>query len=143
MMVRRGVQRRLQDMGVSLLPEMPLASGRRADLVGLTDRGAIWIVEIKTSLEDFRIDRKWPEYRLHCDRLYFATHTGVPTAIFPGDCGLILADGYGAEILRDAPEHALAPATRKAMTLRFGRLAAARLQQAEWVANPFLTPFDP
>lgn len=139
MLVRRGVQRLMLERRISLLPEMPLASGRRADLVCFTEKGEIWIVEIKTSIEDFRVDRKWPEYRLHCDRLYFATHPGVPTSIFPEECGLILTDGYGAELLREAPEHRLSPATRKAMTLRFARLAADRLQQAEWLANPFMT----
>ena len=139
MMVRRGVQRLMAAARVSLLPEMPLDSGRRADLAGLTEKGDVVIVEIKSSVEDFRVDRKWPIYRLHCDRLYFATHPGVPARIFPEDCGLILSDGYGAEILREAPEHRLAGATRKAMTLRFARLAADRLQVAEWAANPFMT----
>lgn len=136
MMVRRGVQRLMQTLNVSMLPEMPLDSGRRADLVCLSDKGEIAIVEIKTSIQDFRVDRKWPIYRLHCDRLYFATHPGVPTEIFPEECGLILTDGYDAEVLREAPLERLAPATRKAMTLRFARLSANRLLQAEWAANP-------
>ncbi|MBO0903707.1 MmcB family DNA repair protein [Jiella sonneratiae] len=136
MMVRRGVQRLMQARQVALLPEMPLDSGRRADLVCLSDKGEIAIVEIKTSIQDFRVDQKWPIYRLHCDRLYFATHPGVPTEIFPEDYGLILSDGYEAEILREAPLERLAPATRKAMTLRFARLSANRLLQAEWAANP-------
>ena len=78
------------------LPELPLASGRRADLITLTEKGEIWIIEIKTSIEDFRVDRKWPDYRLHCDRLFFATHKDVPLDIFPEECGLFLSDGYGA-----------------------------------------------
>lgn len=135
MMVRRGVQRLMQNLNVAMLPEMPLDSGRRADLVCLSDKGEIAIVEIKTSLQDFRVDRKWPIYRLHCDRLYFATHPGVPAEIFPEECGLILTDGYDAEVLREAPLERLAPATRKAMTLRFARLSANRLLQAEWAAN--------
>lgn len=140
MLVRRGVQRLMLDRRIALLPEMSLASGRRADLVGLTGGGDLLIVEIKTSLQDFRVDRKWPEYRLHCDRLYFATHPGVPADIFPEDCGLIVTDGYAAEILREAPEHRLVPARRKAVTLAFGRLAADRLMQAEWSANPVVLP---
>ncbi|KAB0682919.1 MmcB family DNA repair protein [Aureimonas leprariae] len=139
MLVRRGVQRLMGAMRISLLPEMALDSGRRADLAGLTEKGDVVIVEIKSSIEDFRVDRKWPIYRLHCDRLYFATHPGVPLDIFPEDCGLILSDGYGAEILREAPEHRLAGSTRKVMTLRFARAAADRLQAAEWAANPYLT----
>ncbi|RCW87246.1 MmcB family DNA repair protein [Phyllobacterium bourgognense] len=131
MLVRRGVQRLFLELGLAVMPELPLASGRRADLVALTRSGEIWIVEIKSSIEDWRVDRKWPIYRAHCDRLFFATHPGVPADIFPDDCGFILSDGYGAEIIRDAPEHKLATATRKAMTLRFARVSAARMTLAE------------
>lgn len=140
MLVRRGVQRLLIAMGAVAIPELPLATGRRADLVALTRKGDIWIIEIKSSIEDFRVDRKWPEYRLWCDRFFFATHPDVPEAIFPGECGFILSDGYGAEMLRDAPEHRLAPAVRKALTLRIARAGAARLTAAEMagVAVPAL-----
>ena len=140
LLIRRGMQVLLRDMRHAVLPELSLASGRRADLISLSDKGEIWIIEIKSSIEDFRVDRKWPEYRLHCDRLYFATHPGVPAEIFPEDCGLIVTDGYAAEMLREAPEHRLAPARRKAMTLVFARLAADRLMQAEWSANPVTLP---
>jgi hypothetical protein len=135
MAVRRGVQRLMIRLRVSVLPEIPLVSGRRADLLCLGDKGEFSIVEIKSSIEDFRVDRKWPDYRLHCDRLYFATHPGVPTEIFPEDCGLIVSDGYDAEILREAPLEKLAGATRKALTLRFARLSADRLLLAEWNAH--------
>lgn len=135
MLVRRGVQILLNDMRHAILPELSLASGRRADLISLTDKGEIWIVEIKTSIEDFRVDRKWPDYRAHCDRLFFATHGDVPLEIFPPDCGLLLSDGYGAHMIREAPEHRLPPATRKAVTLSFSRAAAQRLMIAEWGAT--------
>ena len=131
MVIRRGVQRMLTEMGAHVLPELSLASGRRADLVALTRRGDIWIVEIKSSIEDFRVDRKWPNYRLHSDRFFFATHPEVPAGIFPEECGFILSDGYGAEILREAPEHRLPAATRKALLLRIARAGAARLLAAE------------
>lgn len=132
MLVRRGVQRLFFERGASVLAELSLASGRRADIVALLPDGSIAIVEIKSSVEDFRVDRKWPDYRRHCDRLYFATHAEVPQKIFPDDCGFILSDGYGAEVLREAPEHKLAPATRRAMLARFARSAADRLLRAEW-----------
>lgn len=131
MVIRRGVQRLLVEMGAAVLPELPLASGRRADLVALTRRGDIWIIEIKSSVEDFLVDRKWHEYRTHSDRLFFASHPDVPAEIFPADCGFILSDGYGAEILREAPEHRLPSATRKALMLRFARAGAGRLTAAE------------
>ncbi|OCW56068.1 MmcB family DNA repair protein [Hoeflea olei] len=135
MMVRRGVQRLFSDLRLSVVPELTLASGRRADLVALAENGEIWIVEIKTSIEDYRTDLKWPDYRRHCDRLLFATHAGVPMEIFPPDCGLILADDWAGHLVREAPEHRLAPATRKAMLVRFARAAADRLLQAELLAG--------
>jgi hypothetical protein len=127
LLVTRGVKRHLVQLGFAVVEELPLASGRRADVVGLSPSGDIWIVEVKSSVEDFRVDQKWPFYRLHSDRLFFATSPRVPLDIFPEDCGLILADAHGGEILREAPEHRLAAATRKAMTLRFARAAAVRL----------------
>lgn len=131
LLVRRGVQRLLLQMGAVVLPELTLATGRRADLVALTRRGDIWIIEIKSSVEDFRADGKWPDYRQHSDRFFFATHPDVPADIFPVECGFILADGYGAEILREPDEHRLPAATRKAVMLRFARAGAARLTMAE------------
>ena len=136
LIVRRGVQRLLMEMGAVILPELPLASGRRADLVALTTKGDFWIIEIKSSAEDFRVDRKWPEYRLHSDRFFFASHPDVPEEIFPPECGFSLSDGYGAEILREAPEHRLPPATRKALLLRFARAGAARVTAAELAGVP-------
>ena len=133
--IRRGMQRQLHDMRHATLPELGLANGRRADLVTLSEKGEIWIIEIKSSIEDFRVDRKWPDYRAFCDRLFFATLRDVPAEIFPEQCGLFLADSYGAEMIREAPEHRLTPAVRKSMTLGFSRIAAARLMHAEWAAD--------
>ena len=134
MAVRRGLQRHLNDRRHSSLPELCLANGRRADIVSVSEKGEIWIIEIKSSIEDFRVDRKWPDYRAYCDRLYFATLGDVPAEIFPEDCGLFLADAFGAELMRDAPYHRLAPAARKSMMLNFSRVAAQRLMRAEWSA---------
>jgi hypothetical protein len=125
--VARGVGRLIRSHGFAMVTELPLATGRRADIVALGAGGEMWIVEIKSSVEDFRVDQKWPDYRLSCDRLFFATHAGVPIDIFPEDAGLMVADAYGAELLREAPEHRLAGASRKAMMIRFAQAAALRL----------------
>ncbi|WP_281976951.1 MmcB family DNA repair protein [Pseudorhizobium flavum] len=135
MMVRRGLQILLDEMRHATLPELVLANGRRADLVTVSEKGEIWIIEIKTSVEDFRVDCKWPDYRAYCDRLFFATHREVPLDIFPEECGLLLSDGYGAHLMRDAPCHRLAPATRKSLMLNFSRAAARRLLMAEWATG--------
>lgn len=137
MMVRRGVQHLLTHMLHAAISEMTLRNGRRADLISISEKGEIWVIEIKTSIEDFRVDRKWPEYRDFCDRLFFATHQGVPLDIFPEDCGLILADRYHAEVIRGAPEHRLPPARRKMLTLAFARLAGQRLTDAELALEKF------
>jgi hypothetical protein len=135
--VARGTQRLLLSLGLSCVPELSLASGRRADLVALRGDGEFWIVEIKSSIEDFRVDQKWRDYRQYCDRLYFATAEHVPLEIFPADAGLILADGYGAAIIREAPEHRLHPATRRSIMLSFARTAAARLQALSDPSGPY------
>ena len=122
--IARGTARYLHALGYCVVCELPLPSGRRADLVALGGDGEIIIVEIKSSVADFRADQKWMEYRLHCDRLFFATIAGVPGEIFPPDAGLIVADAFGAAILCEAPEHRLPAATRKAVMLRFAHAAA-------------------
>ena len=112
----------LRSLGYSTLPEVVLPSGRRADLVAVSEDASIHIIEIKSCVADFRADQKWPDYRAHCDRLYFAIPQDMPQ-----DAGLIIADAYGAMVLREAPEHRLAPATRRAMLLRFAQTGADRL----------------
>lgn len=127
LMIQRGVGRMLYSQRFSVLSELTLASGRRADLIGLSAKGDIWIIEIKSSVADFRADTKWPDYRDYCDRMFFASHEGVPSDLFPAEQGLIIADSFGADILRDAPEHRLSAARRKAVMLRFATSAANRL----------------
>ena len=138
--VARGTRRFLRALGYATVTEMALRSGRRADLVALGGDGTILIVEIKSSVADFRADHKWRDYRMHCDRLYFATTARVPPEIFPDDAGLIIADGYGAALVRDAPEHRLPPATRRMVTLRFAQLAAHRLHV---LGDPAVATPDP
>lgn len=126
----RGVTRVLHNHGLASLLEVPLANGRRADLMGLTAKGDIWIVETKSCVEDFAVDQKWPDYRDYCDRFYFAVTEDFPRELIPDDVGLIVADGFGGAILREAPLQTLAGARRKAVTLLFARLAAMRLSFA-------------
>ena len=127
LMVARGVRRMLRAHGFSSIAELGLLSGRRADIVALHPDGTVHIIEIKSSVADFRADAKWQDYRAHCDRLYFAIADSVPPDIMPSDAGLMLADAYGAHLLREAPEHRMPPATRRAVLLRFAQTAADRL----------------
>jgi hypothetical protein len=135
--IARGTTRLLHSFGFSVLSELPLASGRRADLVALGAGGEVWIVEIKSSVADFRADQKWIDYRLHCDRLFFATTLEVPCEIFPPDTGLIVADAFGASIVCEAPEHRLHAATRRSLMLAFARAAALRLSALSDPDGPY------
>ena len=127
--IRRGVARLLHAHHMATVAEVTLGNGRRADLVAVTSGGEIWIVEIKSCIDDFRADHKWPEYRAFCDRLYFAVGPAFPRDTLPEDAGLIVADRYGGEVVRGAPEHRLAGARRKALTLKLVHTAAIRLQE--------------
>jgi len=126
-LVTRGVCRALIDLGLVVLTEFTLRNGRRADVIGIDAAGAVTIVEVKISTADFLADRKWPEYRDYCDRLYFAAPQEFPHDILPDDCGLFVADAWGAAMLRDAPHHPLHASRRKTVLLRFARKAASRL----------------
>jgi hypothetical protein len=126
--IQRGVCRRLRAEGLSVVCELPLGNGRRADVVALSPSGDVWIVEIKSCLTDYRTDGKWHDYLPYCDRLYFAVQADFPCQVIPVEVGLILADRYGAELVREAVEERLSAARRKAMMLCFARAAALRLQ---------------
>lgn len=127
--LQRGVCRTLRSLGHSVITELTLAGGRRADVVGLSPSGDIWIVEIKSCLADFQADAKWADYYHHCDRLYFAVAPDFPHEVIPEETGLIFADRFGAEVMREPGELRLTAARRKAMTLCFARAAALRLQK--------------
>lgn len=129
--IRRGVCRRLRAEGLALIPEVTLRSGRRADLVALAPDGSITIIEIKSSVEDYRADGKWQDYCSHADHFFFATGPHVRPEIFPTEAGLIVADPYGAEILRPASCVKLPAARRKEMLIRIARAGALRLHDLE------------
>lgn len=125
--ILRGTQRLLRSLNFESLSEVCLANGRRADILALGRDGTAWIVEIKSSIADFRSDQKWHEYRDYCDALLFAVAPDFPSEILPADAGLILADAYAGELVRDPQHHLISAARRKSLTLSFSRTAAARL----------------
>lgn len=131
----RGVCRALTELGYGVLTEFALASGRRVDVIGVDARGEMVIVEIKTSVADFRCDRKWPEYLEFCDLFYFAVPAEFPSDLLPDECGLMVADAYGAEIIRPAPVLTMNGSRRRAQTLRIARTASQRLRR---LADPQL-----
>lgn len=123
----RGVSRALHDFGYVSLCEFTLRSRRRVDVMALNRRGAIAIVEVKSTVQDFRTDHKWRDYLAYCDRFYFAVPADFPREILPEDCGLWIADPYGATLHREGPPLPLNAARRRSQTLRFAQTAAQRL----------------
>ncbi len=126
-LLARGLIRYHGALGLVCLAEFSLRSGRRADLMCLDGQGALTIVEIKSSVEDFRSDQKWPDYLDFCDRFFFAVPEDFPQALIPADQGLLVADAYGATVIREAETRKLNAARRRALILRFAQLAARRL----------------
>jgi len=124
--VTRGAARLLLELGYAPLAEVSLPNGRRADLMVIGPRGQIVIVEVKSSLEDYRTDRKWGEYAPFCDHFYFAVAPHFPREVLTEGTGLIVADGFGGAVLVEAQATPLAAARRKALTLSFARLGAMR-----------------
>jgi hypothetical protein len=129
-LLMRGASRLLLDLGISAIPEFTLPCGRRADLAGLGRKGEMVIVEVKSGVQDFRTDGKWPDYFAWCDRFYFAVSERFPADMLPPETGLIIADGFGGAIVRESPVQTLAPARRKSLTLKFARTAAERALRA-------------
>jgi hypothetical protein len=131
--VARGVTRMFFNQDIFALCEVPLPNGRRADMMGIDGSGVITIVEIKVSRADLLGDGKWLDYLDYCDRFIWAVPAGFDLSPFEGEnfhpaiCGLVVADRYDAAVIREPALRRLAPARRKAETLRFARRAARRL----------------
>lgn len=125
--ISRGVCRTLRDLGYGTLTEFRVGTSRRVDVIGLNRNSEFVVVEIKSCEADFKSDTKWPEYRFFCDRFFFAVSEEFPRRILPGDCGLMVADGYNAAILRPAPETPMNAARRRAQVIRFALAASGRL----------------
>jgi len=129
--VCRGACRLLRQAGHSVLLELSLPNGRRADIMAVGGKGDLTIVEVKSSIEDWRVDEKWPEYLDWCDELFFAVPVDFPRELIPEEIGLIVADAYGGEILRRPAKRAVAAARRKALLIDCARLASERLARLE------------
>lgn len=125
--ITRGVVRLMSDMGLAPLTEFRLTNRRRVDVCALGSEGKFTVVEVKSSLADFRSDGKWQEYLPFCDVFYFAVAPEFPREVLPDDCGLIVADAYEAAIVRPSPETPMNGNRRRVQTLRFARTGASRL----------------
>ncbi len=127
-LLQRGVSRLLSTHGFACVEELAPTRGLRVDVLALGTKGEIWIIECKSSRVDFTSDSKWQGYLEWADRFFFAVDEAFPSALLPANHGLIIADGYGGEIVRMGAEVKLAPARRKVMVQKFAVTAARRLQ---------------
>jgi hypothetical protein len=124
--VTRGAVRVFRGLGYVALAEVTLPNARRADLMAISPRGELFIAEVKSSLEDFRVDRKWRDYLDFCDRFAFAVAPEFPQHVLPAEPGLLVCDGFGGALVREAPLEPLTGSRRKALTIAFARLAGLR-----------------
>lgn len=130
-LLARGVARHLRSLGFASVFEFVPSRGLRVDVLGIGPKGEIWVVECKSGRADYATDHKWQGYLDWCDRFFWAVDAAFPEDILPPDTGLIRADAYDAAIIAMGPETPLAPARRKALTLKAARIAAERLLRAE------------
>ena len=129
-LLARGVARHLRSHDFVSVEELVPTPGLRVDVMALGPKGEIWVIECKSGRADFQADHKWQGYLEWCDRFFWAVDLDFPTELLPDGTGLIIADGYDAEILRLGPEDRLPPARRKVMVQKFARHAALRAQAA-------------
>ncbi|WP_134681350.1 MmcB family DNA repair protein [Paracoccus ravus] len=123
----RGVSRLLTSMGHAALSEFVPQPGLRVDVVSISPKGEIWVIECKSCRADFVSDRKWQSYLAYCDRFFWAVDPDFPDALLPEGGGLIRADGWGAEMIRMAPETRLAAARRSRILRDISRVSTTRL----------------
>ena len=131
----RGVARHLREHDFACLEEFVPDRGKRLDLIALGPKGEFWVVECKSSRADFASDLKWPGYLPFADRFFWAVGCDFPDDILPAETGLIVADAFGAEIVRMPEATPMAAARRRKLTWKFARTAAQRLQ---WARDPML-----
>jgi hypothetical protein len=127
-LLARGVCRHLWSLGFASVEELVPARGLRVDVMGLGPKGEVWVIECKSSRADYMSDGKWQGYLEWCDRYFWAVDQEFPVDLLPEGTGLIIADAYGAEVIRMGPEAKLAPARRKVMMHKFAIHAARRLR---------------
>tara|TARA_R110002072_G_scaffold10523_25_gene48942 strand:- start:2834 stop:3331 length:498 start_codon:yes stop_codon:yes gene_type:complete len=126
-LLTRGVCKLFQDLGFGTLTEFKLANGRRVDVMAIDRNGEFVIVEVKSTVADFRGDRKWHEYLAFCERFYFAVPAGFPMDMMPDDCGLIVADPYTAAVRRESLTRKLNTNRKRRQLIRFALAASNRL----------------
>ncbi len=129
--VLRGLSRHFNEAGWVYLNEFSLPNKRRADLAAINSDGELVIVEVKSCLADFTSDQKWQEYQGYCDRFYFAVDEDFPIDRIPETCGLLIADGFSASVIRLAETEKMHASRRKALTLLFAQTAARRLARLD------------
>ena len=124
----QAVMRFYTERGYACLPEFTLKTNRRPDITCLHKDGTILMVEVKSSVNDFKTDKKWHEYAEWADRLYFAVGQEFPTEILPDEdqCGVMITDGFDCHIMREAPLRKLAGSRRNHLIRRLARTAMHR-----------------
>lgn len=126
--ITEGAKRHLIDLGFACICEFTLSNDRRVDVIGLNRKGEVYVVEVKSGVADFRSDQKWQDYLAYCDYFSFAVDENFPQDLILKECGLIVADKFEGVAVRAPFYEKLNGARRKAITLKFARMCAQRLE---------------
>ena len=131
--------RHYTELGQACLSEFTLKTNRRPDIICLAKDGQITIIEVKSSIQDFRSDKKWQDYLAWADQFFFAVDDSFPTDILPDEsqCGIIITDGFDCHQLRDAPHQKLPAARRNALIKLLARTAMLRHYHSQPSGNFF------
>ena len=130
-LLTKGALRYLRQAGYAVICELRLNNNRRVDIMGIDRKGKILIVEVKSGPEDYHADDKWRDYLPYCDRFLFAIGQDFPVALIPDEIGVMIADGYFADIVRDGALGVVNGGRRKAILLAFARKSANRLYRLD------------
>ena len=129
------IARSYYEQGDGVLREFKLRVKRRVDLVTLNDEGLITIIEIKSSVSDFRSDKKWNEYIEWADQFYFGVGHNFPIEILPKEHGIITTDGFDTYKVQPSPVQKLNGARRNTLVRR---LAKASMRRIEYDRNDLI-----
>ena len=120
----------IRERNNGVLREFKLKVRRRVDLIAVSEKGDISIVEIKSSPQDFFSDKKWTEYIEWADKFYFGVGEDFPLKILPEAerSGVIITDGFDCHEVQPAPLKKLNGLRRNTLIREIAKVSMNRVE---------------
>ncbi len=120
----------IRERNNGVLREFKLKVRRRVDLIALSSKGHIAIVEIKSTPQDFLSDKKWTEYIEWADEFYFGVGEDFPVEILPEAerAGIIITDGFDCHEVQPAPFKKLNGLRRSTLIREIAKVSMRRVE---------------